>query len=121
MGSACVSLEPFALRAMDDAMAPDVPAGAVVIVDPGEPAEDGALVVLEHGGAVLLRRLRLGPSQAEVARARFVSPAHPDLVPDGNWRHAVRGVVTAVRIPRDMASPGASRRSDVAAARSRGR
>lgn len=120
MISACVSLEPFALRVLDDAMAPDVPAGAVVIVDPGEPAEDGALVVLEHEGAVLLRRLRLGSPATEVARARFVSPVHPDLEPEGDWRGAVRGVVTAVRIPRRTASVAASARIDAPPVRTRG-
>jgi len=106
MGSACVSLEPFALRVLDDAMAPDVPAGAVVIVDPGDPAEDGALVVLEHEGAVLLRRLRLrlGPAGGGDASARCVSPAGPEILLDGAWRRSLRGVVTAVRVPRGRAS-----------------
>ena len=101
--SACVSLEPFALRVLDDSMAPDLPAGAVVVVDPGEPPEDGSLVVLEHEGEVRLRRLRLEASAAaadEAGRARFVSPAGPDLAPEGGWRRAVRGVVTGVRLPR---------------------
>ena len=99
--SACVSLEPFALRVLDDSMAPDLPAGAVVVVDPGEPPEDGSLVVLEHEGEVRLRRLRLeAPPAGEAGRARFVSPAGPDLAPEGGWRRAVRGVVTGVRLPR---------------------
>lgn len=99
--SACVSLEPFALRVLDDSMAPDLPAGAVVVVDPGEPPEDGSLVVLEHDGEVRLRRLRLeAPATGEAGCARFVSPAGPDLAPEGGWRRAVRGVVTGVRLPR---------------------
>lgn len=99
---ACVSLEPFALRVLDDSMAPDLPAGAVVVVDPGEPPGDGALVLLEHEGEVLLRRLRLAAPEDGAGRARFVSPAgRPDLVPEeGGWRRAVRGVVTSVRLPR---------------------
>ena len=104
MASACVSLEPFALRVLDDAMAPDVPAGAVVIVDPGDPAEDGALVVLEHEGALLLRRLRLGPAGGGDAAARCVSPAAPEILLDGAWRRSLRGVVTAVRGPRRRSS-----------------
>ena len=109
--SACVSLEPFALRVLDDSMAPDLPAGAVVIVDPGEPPADGALVVLEHEGEVLLRRLRLSaPASAdEAGRARFVSPTGPDLVPDGGWRRAVRGVVTGARPPRERRAAHPSR------------
>ena len=109
MASACVSLEPFALRVLDDSMAPDLPAGAVVIVDPGEPPEDGCVVVLEHDGEVLLRRLRLAPRPDEAGPARFVAPAGPDLVPGGDWRHAVRGVVTGVRLPRAKARAGSSR------------
>lgn len=102
---ACVSLEPFALRVLDDSMAPDLPAGAVVVVDPGEPPGDGCFVLVEHEGEVLLRRLRLAAPEDDAddaGRARFVSPAgRPDLVPEeGGWRRAVRGVVTSVRLPR---------------------
>ena len=88
MVTACVSLEPFALRVLDDSMAPDLPAGAVVVVDPGEPPRDGCLVVVEHDGEVVLRRLRLGPAGDG---ARFVAPGRPDVVPEGDWRHLVRG------------------------------
>ena len=103
MTSVCVSLEPFALQVLDDSMAPDLPAGAVVVVDPGEPPEDGCFVLVEHEGEVRLRRLRLAAPADGAGRARFVSPAGwPDLVPEeeGGWRHAVRGVVTSVRLPR---------------------
>ena len=98
MTSACVSLEPYALRVLDDTMAPDFPAGAVVIVDPGEPVEDGCFVVLECAGEVALRRLRLGCADGDGERAaRFVAPGMPDFVPEGDWRRVVRGVVTASR------------------------
>ena len=117
MVSACVSLEPYALRVLDDAMAPDVPAGAVVIVDPSEPVVDGSLVILEHEETVVLRRLRLGTPEAGVARARFVAPGLPVLEPGGEWRGAVRGVVTAVRTPRGSA---AARRDGVPQAGPRG-
>ena len=120
MASACVSLEPFALQVLDDSMAPDLPAGAVVIVDPGEPAEDGSLVVLEQGGEVLLRRLRLGPPREEGSRARFVAPARPDVVPEGDWRRAVRGVVTGVRAPRGTVPASACRGLDERSGRPRG-
>ena len=99
MDAACVSLEPYALRVLDDSMAPDVPAGSVVVVDPGEPAEDGSLVVLEHEGEVVLRRLRLGAAGGTDAFARCVAPAGPEILLDGGWRRALRGVVTAVRVP----------------------
>ena len=109
MVSACVSLEPYALRVLDDSMAPEVPSGAVVVVDPGEPAEDGSLVVLEHEGEVALRRLRLGPADGTDASARCVAPAGPEILLDGEWRRALRGVVTAVRAPRRRSPPSASR------------
>ena len=112
MTSACVSLEPYALRLLDDSMAPDFPAGAVVLVDPGEPAEDGCCVVVEHGGEVLLRRLRLGRGE-EGGAARFAAPGAPDLVPEGDWRRAVLGVVTAARRsrPRRAGRAGGARAS----------
>lgn len=100
MVSACVSLEPYALRVLDDSMAPDFPAGTVVIVDPGEPAEDGCFVVVEQDGEALLRRLRVGPPECEGDRARFAAPGIPDVIPDGDWRRAVRGVVTGRHFPR---------------------
>ena len=110
MVSACVSLEPCALRVLDDAMAPDVPAGAVVIVDPGEPAGDGSLVVLEHEGEVLLRRLRIGPAEGGAgAGVRCVAPAGPEILLDEGWRGALRGVVTSVRAPRRRGAANASR------------
>ena len=109
MVSACVSLEPYALRVLDDSMAPDLPAGTVVVVDPGEPAEDGSLVVLEHRGEVLLRRLRLGPDEGGGAAARCVASAGPEILLDGEWRRALRGVVTAVRVPRRRVSATGSR------------
>ena len=111
MVSACVSLEPYALRVLDDSMAPEVPSGAVVVVDPGEPAEDGSLVVLEHEGELVLRRLRLGlgPAGGTDAAARCVAPAGPEILLDGEWRRALRGVVTAVRAPRRRPPASASR------------
>ena len=109
MVSACVSLEPCALRVLDDSMAPEIASGTVVVVDPGEPAEDGSLVVLEHEGEVVLRRLRLGPGDGTDAAARCVSPARPEILLDGEWRRALRGVVTAVRVPRRRPPASASR------------
>ena len=77
-------------------MAPDLPAGTVVVVDPGEPAEDGCIAIVELDGEVLLRRLRLRDT-GERRTARFTAPGLPDLVPDGDWRRSVRGVVTGAR------------------------
>lgn len=121
MVSACVSLEPYALRVLDDSMAPEVPSGSVVVVDPGEPAEDGSLVVLEHDGEVLLRRLRTAPSQGSGACARFLAPSRPDLLLDGDWRQAVRGAVTGVRLPRGRAAEPSSPKPGERAASPHGR
>ena len=106
--SACVSLEPYALRVLDDSMAPDLPAGTVVVVDPGEPAEDGCIAIVELDGEVLLRRLRLRDT-GERRTARFTAPGLPDLVPDGDWRRSVRGVVTGARPPRRPKPPSPPR------------
>ena len=100
MATACTSIEPFALRVLDEAMAPDLPAGTVVVVDPGEPAQDGCLVLLECEGELLLRRLRLVAAAREEDSARLVAPAAPDIVLGRDWRRSVRGVVTASRVPR---------------------
>ena len=112
---ACVSFEPFALRVLDDSMAPDLPAGAVVVVDPGEPPEDGCFVLVEHDGEVRLRRRRLAagaPSPAdEAGRTRSAAPAgQPDPVAGDGRGHAVRGVVIGVRLPRTKAVAGVSAR-----------
>ena len=49
MTSACVSLlEPCAPGGLDDSTAPDLPAGAVVVVGPGEPPEAGCFVLVER-------------------------------------------------------------------------
>lgn len=55
----CSEHEPFALRVTDDSMAPALPRGTVVVVDPGAPAVDGSYVVLAAQGGPLLCRLTL--------------------------------------------------------------
>jgi len=100
MISACVSFEPCAPRVLDDSMGPEVPSGAMVVVDPGEPVEDGRLVVPEGEGEVVLRRLRFGPAGGSDSAARCVARAGPEILLEGEWRRALRGMVTAVRTPR---------------------
>ena len=49
-----------ALRGLDDSMAPDLPAGAAVVVGRGEPpAHHGSVMLVEHDGEFRLRRYRL--------------------------------------------------------------
>lgn len=55
----CTEAEPYALRVTDRSMAPEFPPGCVIIVDPTGVAVDGAFVLAEHNGALVLRRLRL--------------------------------------------------------------
>ena len=121
MDTACVSLEPFALEVLDDELAPDLPAGAIVVVDPGEPARDGSFVLLQLDGEVVLRRLRLAARAGDGATARFVAADGPEIVPGSDWRRSVRGVVTAVRTPRGHAAATASPGPDGPSAAPRGR
>ena len=53
----CIEAEPFALQVLDDAMAPEFPAGCVIIVDPTGVARDGAYVLAEVADELYLRRL----------------------------------------------------------------
>ena len=106
METSCISLEPFALQVLDDAMAPEVPAGSIVVVDPGEPARDGSVVLLERDGEVRLRRLRFDAAPG-AGDARSVPSAGTESALEGEWRRALRGVVTAVRVPRKSAPPTA--------------
>lgn len=55
--STCVDGEPFALRVTDDSMAPEFPAGCIVIVDPTLTPSHGRFVVAESALGVMLRRL----------------------------------------------------------------
>ena len=48
MTTACVFPEPCAPRVLNDSTAPDLPAGAVMVVGPGEPPEDGCFVLVER-------------------------------------------------------------------------
>ena len=100
MVSACATLEPFALQVLDDSMAPDLPAGSIVVVDPGEPVEENRIVLVERAGELLLRRVRPEEKDGSEGIARFDAPAGPGFVLAGDWRRAVRGVVTRVHPPR---------------------
>lgn len=58
MSSGCNSdvTEPFALRVMGDSMTPEFEDGAIIIVDPAAPCENGAYAVIEHNGEIIFRQ-----------------------------------------------------------------
>lgn len=55
----CSAHEPFALRVLGDSMAPEFPAGCIVIVDPAGSLYDGCFVVAELDGQSGLWQLHI--------------------------------------------------------------
>jgi len=53
----CAENEPFALQVTDDSMAPEFPAGCVIVVEPGNAAEDRQYVIFRDGDELCLRQL----------------------------------------------------------------
>jgi len=53
-GCKAETTEPYALRVIGDSMAPEFADGNIIIVDPGHPPVDGAFVVIDYGGEVML-------------------------------------------------------------------
>ena len=51
--TACNGSESFALQVLGPSMAPEFPAGCIVIVEPAGVVTDGCFVVAEHLGEVL--------------------------------------------------------------------
>ena len=54
----CIEAEPFALRVIDDSMAPEFAPGCVIVIDPTGLATDGAFVLAEIDGEYIFRQLR---------------------------------------------------------------
>ena len=54
----CVEAEPFALRVTDDSMAPELPRGCIVVVDPTVEPVEGRFFVAGPARAPVLGRLR---------------------------------------------------------------
>lgn len=78
----CVQAEPFALRVTDDSMAPEFPAGCVVVVDPTGHVRDGAFVVVDVAEGLCLRRLHLGAGEVRLcALSVGVADIRPDDTP----------------------------------------
>ena len=86
--SSCSALEPYALRVLDDSMAPEFWQGCIVIVDPGQTAQHEAYVVAETGGEVILRQLII---DGERRFLRPLNPAYPTL--EWDPPHILRGSV----------------------------
>ena len=51
--TACNGSESFALQVLGPSMAPEFPAGCIVIVEPSGVVSDGCFVVAEHLGEIL--------------------------------------------------------------------
>jgi SOS-response transcriptional repressor LexA len=85
----CIEAEPYALRVTDQSMAPEFPRGCVIIVDPAGVAGDGAFVVAEQDGALVLRRLRINGDELWLEALRADAP----IIRPENGTSAIRGVV----------------------------
>lgn len=85
----CIEAEPYALRVTDDSMAPEFPRGCVIIVDPTGVAGDGAFVLAENQGTLVLRRLRVDGGDLWLEALRV---GHEIIRPQDGFS-AIRGVV----------------------------
>ncbi len=99
-GDPCGAAEPFALRVLGEAMAPEFAEGDIVVVEPDGLATDGAYVIARAHGEWFLRRL---VAHGGGWRLRALDPRFPDL--DIPGLEAVRGVVI------QRARPGRRRES----------
>ncbi|MGB0721020.1 MAG: S24 family peptidase [Gammaproteobacteria bacterium] len=55
-GGGCAQLEPYALQVTDESMAPEFPAGCVIVVEPALFAEDGQYIVADYAGDTWFRQ-----------------------------------------------------------------
>lgn len=85
----CIEAEPFALRVIDDSMAPEFFQGCVVIVDPTGRATDGAFVLAEVADGCLFRRLRV---DGDDVRLEALNPSYPPIRPEAGIA-SVKGVI----------------------------
>ena len=67
----CGALEPYALRVLDDSMAPEFAEGCVIIIDPGHVPRDGSYVIVDYAGDVFFRQLVFDGER------RFLKPLNP--------------------------------------------
>jgi len=72
----CTASEPYALRVIGDSMVPEFNHGNIIIVDPAYPPCNGAFVVVDLGGEVVL-----GQFHAENDRTwlKYLNSDHTDL------------------------------------------
>ncbi len=80
--------EPYALRVLGDSMLPEFQHGHIVIVDPGGMVRDGAFIVVDYGGEVILGRLAV---DGERRRICYLNEGYPAL--DLNPPYEIKGVV----------------------------
>lgn len=57
--SGCAENEPYALRVLGDSMLPEFEEGAIVVIDPGGAVRDGCYVIAVHEDEYIFRQLRI--------------------------------------------------------------
>ncbi len=87
--SPCSNFEPFVLRVHGDEMAPGIPDGSIITIDPGGAIYDGAFVVARIEEQLLLRQLRMSNAALLVT-----VPGNVDDEPAEIERSCILGVVT---------------------------
>jgi len=74
--SGCEDLSPYALQVHGDSMEPEFPEGAVIIIDPGYPPENGVYIACDYRGETGLRQLII---DGERRLLKPVNPAYPTI------------------------------------------
>jgi SOS-response transcriptional repressor LexA len=93
----CALLMPYALQVLGDEMAPELPDGCIVIVEPSDRRRNGSYVFAEVDGVRWLRKYVQDGSGTE--RLIAENPVYPDIALAGlDWR--VLGVVIQRNIRR---------------------
>ena len=57
--SGCAENEPYALRVLGDSMLPEFEEGAIIVIDPGGAVRDGCYVIAVHEDEYIFRQLRI--------------------------------------------------------------
>lgn len=92
-GGGCSELEPYALQVTDDSMAPEFPAGCVIVVEPAHSADPGSFVVVDYGGDTWFRQINVDNNKT------FLSPlngAYSEMEIIGPFQ--IRGIIIASNI-----------------------
>ncbi len=86
--SSCADAEPYALRVIGDSMTPEFQEGHVIIVDPAQPPQHGAYVVIDYNGETTFRQFIVENGRKFL---KAMNDAYPSVELIGNY--TVRGVV----------------------------